>query len=59
MVKFPPEKEVLVVKGLGNETADSILLFAYKQKQFKVDAYTKRIFFDLGYFDEKRKVYGY
>ena len=45
----------MAVKGIGNETADSILLFAYKQKQFKVDAYTKRIFSYLGYFDEKEK----
>ena len=42
--EIPSRKEVLAVKGIGNETADSILLFAYKQKQFKVDAYTKRIF---------------
>ena len=53
--EIPSRKEVLAVKGVGNETADSILLFAYKQKQFKVDAYTKRIFSYLGYFDEKEK----
>lgn len=53
--EIPSRKEVLAVKGIGNETADSILLFAYKQKQFKVDAYTKRIFSYLGYFDEKEK----
>ena len=55
MGKSSARKEVLAVKGVGNETADSILLFAYKQKQFKVDAYTKRIFSYLGYFDEKEK----
>ena len=53
--EVPTRKDVLAVKGVGNETADSILLFAYKQKQFKVDAYTKRIFSYLGYFDEKEK----
>ena len=53
--EIPSRKEVLAVNGVGNETADSILLFAYKQKQFKVDAYTKRIFSYLGYFDEKEK----
>lgn len=53
--EIPSRKEILEVKGVGNETADSILLFAYKQKEFKVDAYTKRIFSYLGYFDVKEK----
>ncbi|MCL2116306.1 MAG: endonuclease III domain-containing protein [Methanobrevibacter sp.] len=51
--KIPSRDELLKVKGVGNETADSILLFAHKQKEFKVDAYTKRIFSYLGYIDEK------
>ena len=41
---FQRRKELLQVKGVGNETADSILLYAYKQPEFVVDAYTKRIF---------------
>ena len=41
---IPRRKELLQVKGVGNETADSILLYAYKQPEFVVDAYTKRIF---------------
>ena len=45
----PSRKEVLSVKGVGNETADSILLYAYGQKEFVVDAYTKRMFTYLGY----------
>jgi endonuclease-3 related protein len=49
----PSRKDLLNVKGIGNETADSILLFAHKQKEFKVDAYTKRIFSYLGYINEK------
>ena len=49
--KIPSRKSLLAVKGIGNETADSILLFAHKQKEFKVDAYTKRIFSYLGYID--------
>ncbi len=53
--RTPSRKEVLAIKGVGNETADSILLFAYKQKEFKVDAYTKRIFSYLGYFDINEK----
>jgi len=37
------------VKGVGNETADSILLYAYKQPEFVIDAYTKRIVTSLGF----------
>jgi endonuclease-3 related protein len=51
--KVPSRDELLSVKGVGNETADSILLFAHKQKEFKVDAYTKRIFSYLGCINEK------
>lgn len=51
--RIPTRKELLSVKGVGNETADSILLYAYSQKEFVVDAYTKRIFTYLGFFDEK------
>lgn len=47
--RVPTRKEVLSVKGVGNETADSILLYAYGEKQFVIDAYTKRIFVYLGY----------
>ena len=41
--KVPSRDELLSIKGIGPETADSILLFAYNQPQFKVDAYTKRV----------------
>ena len=34
--------------GIGPETADSILLYAYKMPVFVVDAYTKRIFLRIG-----------
>ena len=37
-------KEILSVKGIGPETADSILLYAGGFQVFVVDAYTKRIF---------------
>ncbi len=37
-------KEILAVKGIGPETADSILLYAGGLPIFVVDAYTKRIF---------------
>ncbi|MDP3066578.1 MAG: endonuclease III domain-containing protein [Methanobacteriaceae archaeon] len=49
----PTRKELLKVKGVGNETADSILLYAYKQAEFVVDTYTKRIFSHLEIIDEK------
>jgi len=35
---------LLSVKGIGPETADSILLYAAKKPFFVIDAYTKRIF---------------
>lgn len=53
--KVPSRKELLAVKGVGNETADSILLYAYKQPQFVIDAYTKRIFSHLGFVSENIK----
>ena len=36
--------ELLAIKGLGPETADSILLYACNQPVFVIDAYTRRIF---------------
>ncbi len=36
-------KELLSWKGIGPETADSILLYAAKRPVFVVDAYTKRV----------------
>ncbi len=35
--------ELLNIKGIGKETADSILLYAYDKPYFVIDAYTKRI----------------
>ncbi len=35
--------ELLAIKGIGPETADSILLYAFKRTTFVVDAYTARI----------------
>jgi len=42
-------QELLAVKGIGPETADSILLYALNKPYFVVDAYTRRIFSRLGY----------
>jgi endonuclease-3 related protein len=36
--------ELLKVRGVGNETADSILLYAFGLPSFVVDAYTMRFF---------------
>ena len=36
-------KELLCIKGIGDETADCILLYAFNKPTFVVDAYTKRI----------------
>ena len=38
------KKELLSINGIGPETRDSIMLYAFKKKVFVVDAYTKRIF---------------
>jgi endonuclease-3 related protein len=50
--RIPKREELLMVKGVGNETADSILLYGYKQTEFVVDAYTKRIFIHHGIIKE-------
>ena len=36
-------KELLSVKGVGRETADSILLYAFNKPLFVIDAYTRRV----------------
>ena len=36
-------KELLSVKGVGRETADSILLYAFNKPIFVIDAYTRRV----------------
>lgn len=51
--RTPERSELLSVKGIGPETCDSILLYAYGEKEFVVDAYTRRIFSHLGIIDEK------
>lgn len=45
--KKPDREELLGLWGVGRETADSILLYAYKEPVFVVDAYTRRIFSGL------------
>lgn len=36
-------EELLTVKGIGQETADSILLYACEKPSFVIDSYTKRV----------------
>lgn len=45
-------EELLCVNGIGEETADSILLYAFNKPVFVVDAYTKRIFSRHGFVGE-------
>lgn len=40
-------EELLEIKGIGKETCDSILLYAFSKPVFVVDAYTRRIFTNL------------
>ena len=46
-------EKLLKVKGIGPETADSILLYGLKKPIFVVDAYTKRILSRHGIISEK------
>ena len=41
--------ELLAIKGVGRETADSILTYALNKPFFVVDTYTKRILHRVGY----------
>ncbi|MDO8741121.1 MAG: endonuclease [Candidatus Woesearchaeota archaeon] len=55
--KLPIEelrKTLLSIKGIGPETADSVILYAFQKPIFVIDAYTKRIFERLGF---KEKTY--
>ncbi len=46
---------LLSIKGIGMETADSILLYAMDRPYFVVDAYTLRIFKRTGLTDNEQK----
>ncbi|MDR2489089.1 MAG: endonuclease III domain-containing protein [Desulfovibrio sp.] len=45
-------RELLQVRGIGQETADAILLYSLNRPSFVVDAYTRRIFSRHGLFSE-------
>jgi len=53
--KVPTREALLNVVGIGEETADSILLYGYNQEEFIIDSYTMRVLFSLGLIDEKAK----
>ncbi|MFA5994079.1 MAG: endonuclease III domain-containing protein [Parcubacteria group bacterium] len=46
--RVPAREELLALVGIGPETADSMLLYAFGQPEFVVDTYTKRILMALG-----------
>jgi len=50
---IPKREELLSVWGIGNETADSMLLYSFKVPTFVVDSYTKRIVSSLGLISAK------
>ncbi len=45
--------QLLSIHGIGNETADSILLYALNRPVFVIDAYTKRIISRIGLLSEE------
>ena len=47
--RIPARDELLNVWGIGPETADSMLLYAFNIPEFVVDAYTRRVFSKLGF----------
>ena len=56
MLRVPLQKlrrKLLSVNGIGEETADSILLYAAQKRIFVVDAYTRRILSRHGYLKGK------
>ena len=51
-------KSLLAIKGVGEETADAILVYAFYRPSFIIDAYTRRFLERIGYHfknDEERR----
>ncbi|MBI5346991.1 MAG: endonuclease [Candidatus Aenigmarchaeota archaeon] len=46
--KNPDREKLLAIKGIGPETADSILLYVYGKPYMPVDAYTRRVLQRMG-----------
>jgi len=49
--------ELLKIKGIGKETADSILLYALEKPIFVIDAYTRRILKRMGIIETENMEY--
>lgn len=47
--RIPEREELLALWGIGPETADSMLLYAFKVPTFVVDAYTRRVLAAAGW----------
>ena len=52
-------RELLAVRGIGEETADAILLYALGKPSFVIDAYTRRLFKRLGIVPESEAYSAY
>ena len=52
-------QQLLAVHGIGQETADSIILYAAEKPVFVIDAYTRRIISRLGLAPEKESYTSY
>ena len=50
-------EKLLSVKGIGPETADSIILYAVEKPVFVVDAYTRRVLLRHGLINEQKSGY--
>jgi len=62
--RLPPSREeLLALWGIGKETADSMLLYAFKVPTFVVDTYTRRVLASLGMirggeeYDEVKRIF--
>lgn len=53
--RVPSREDLLAIWGIGSETADSILLYAYNEPYFVVDAYTVRLLNHLQIIPDKLK----
>jgi len=52
-LKKVTREQLLKLKGVGPETADSILLYAGNRPVFVADLYTRRMFFRLGLLEKQ------
>lgn len=46
---------LLGIRGIGGETADAIMLYAFERRVFVVDAYARRVFSRIGLIDGDEK----